>query len=106
MDVTAVKGSSENMWVTGRQENPVTDNKRKTQCLFHPDLYRKSFCTYQHASPERLDYLMGISLQTTIPVTKPESQITKDTAELKYNKRFYLIITVNSLVFLIPTLHT
>lgn len=90
MGVTAIKGSSENMWVTDGGENLVTDNKRKTRCLFHPDLYRKSFCTYQHASRGRLDYLMGTSLQTTIPVTKSESQITKDTAELKYNKGFIL----------------
>lgn len=58
MGMTAVKGISENMWVTDRGENPVTDNKRKTQCLFCPDLYRKSFCTYHHASHGRLDYIM------------------------------------------------
>lgn len=34
MSVTAVKGSSENVWVTDGGENIVTDDKRKTQCLF------------------------------------------------------------------------
>lgn len=34
MSVTAVKGTSENVWVTDEGGNAVTDNERKTQCLF------------------------------------------------------------------------
>lgn len=39
MSVTAVKGTSENVWVTDGGENAVTDNKRKTQCLFFVPIF-------------------------------------------------------------------
>lgn len=58
MGVTVVKGSSENMWVTDGGENPVTDDRRNTQYLFHPDLYRKNFCTYRLEARGRLGYVM------------------------------------------------
>lgn len=42
MSVTAVKGTSENVWVTDGEENTVTDNKRKTQVFFcSPSLHKK-----------------------------------------------------------------